>query len=277
MSIFGPQNKKVKNINELNKKVQRLVNIERRFSDFQHIIQNQSGAMLKEINDHGDKVNTLKSRVNEIEISQDENNVIQRDEINTIRERHNTLKDRVNIYEETIERSSHTANQFIDETIPKISNLEERVKEIAIEQHFNTKKVANLEHIYNELEQLSMNKKSYITITAESKGSLKSGEIFSFGNAGKSAKTGYVMMMNGIISKMSVCSDRSTGDIKVQVFLNSSRLIGSLFQLKEGVLSDFRIFDKPLNVTIGDIINFVTWSDNNTTINTVASVLIELD
>ena len=149
-------------------------------------------------------------------------------EINTNRERHETLKDRVNellrtvrTIEGSISHSGPITKQFMDEANSKIVKLEERVKQIAIKQHLSTSKIET--------------QKSYITVTAESKGPLTSGEIFSFGNAGKSANTGYVMIKSGRIIGMGLISDRSRGTAHVHILVNSGGLIGSEIILEEGV------------------------------------------
>ena len=205
MSIFGVKKRKTEEneltlrVDDLHRRVRPLMNIERRFSEFQQEVHNTRGVMLRQINTYND--------------------------------RHKTLQD--------------------------------RVKEMEIKQGLTTSKLEN--------------QKYFITITAESKGTLTSGEIFSFGNGGKTADTGYVMMKSGRVIGIGFVSDRSRGKANAQVLVNSKGLKGSVIELDDGIKSNFKLYDNPFDVSAGDVITFVAGTTNGTTINTVVSLLIELE
>ena len=343
MSLFGPgYRKKIKSrdsakdesakddlkssVNDLHKKVQRLVITERRFSDFQQAVQNQSGEMLKEIFTNKDKYKTLEDRIerhydheqyellkriNNIETSQikkhEHGELI--DKIKDLENHeHRELIDKIKDLNDKIENHEH--EDIVDALIDKIENhvhkeLQQRASELEITQQTNIEKIQELIRTVRAIENSIShsgpitkqfmdeansklvkledrvkelkNPKSTITVTAESKGPLTNGEIFSFGNAGKSANTGYVMMKSGRIVGMSLVSDRLRGPAHTQILVNSEGLIGSEIILEDGIKKMHGMYDKPYNVNAGDVINFITFTTNGTTINTVVSVLIELD
>ena len=328
MSLFGPgYRKKIKSsdsakyesvkddlkssVNDLHKKVQRLVITERRFSDFQQAVQNQSGVMLKEIYTNKDKYKTLEDRI-EHHYDHEHNELLKR--INNIetsqikKHEHGELIDKIKDLNDKIENHEH--EDIVDALIDKIENhvhkeLQQRASELEITQQTNIEKIQELIRTVRAIENSIShsgpitkqfmdeansklvkledrvkelkNPKSTITVTAESKGPLTSGEIFSFGNAGKSANTGYVMMKSGSIVSISLVSDRLRGPAHTQILVNSEGLIGSEIILKDGIKKMHGMYDKPYNVNAGDVINFITFTTNGTTINTVVSILIELD
>ena len=71
MSIFGIRKKRDDNdltvrVNELHRRVQPLVNIERRFTAFQQEININRGVIISQINAHGDRHKALQDRVKDI-------------------------------------------------------------------------------------------------------------------------------------------------------------------------------------------------------------------
>ena len=149
--------------------------------------------------------------------------------------------------------------------------------------------------LYNRVEKIT--DKQIITICAESKGSLQHNEVFSFGNGAKEEGVGYAMNFPGQILGIGLSSKRSKGYVIVVVSINGNHQTGYDITLDVGpsgkplgvevgdaldsdlpdiVLSKYRNFDNPLKVEAGDTLNFVCQGSNNTCVNTVASMIIEL-
>ena len=138
--------------------------------------------------------------------------------------------------------------------------LQDRVKEMAIEYHITKGKVELM--------------KSTVTISAESKGALTAGELFSFGNGGRQNGVGYVVMRRGHITGISLSSERSSGEVKVGVSVNGTVLRGCEITLHTTPRKHDN-FDRPFLVDAGSVINFVSLNANATALNTVASLLFE--
>ena len=126
------------------------------------------------------------------------------------------------------------------------------------------------QNVYTKIE----NPKLIITISAESKGSLIKGKVFSFGNGGKEKGVGYVVMRSGHITGISLSSERSSGEVRVGVLVNGVDLNWCEITLNTTPRKHDN-FDKPFFVDFGSVINFVSLGFNGTTVNTVASLLIE--
>ena len=138
--------------------------------------------------------------------------------------------------------------------------LQDRVREMTIEHHVTKGKVEKL--------------KSTITISAESKGALVSGELFSFGNGGRQNGVGYVVMKRGHITGISLSSERSSGEVEVGVSVNGTVLGGCEITLNTTPRKHDN-FDRPFLVDAGSVINFISLKANATAVNTVASLLFE--
>lgn len=118
------------------------------------------------------------------------------------------------------------------------------------------------------------NLKSTITITAENKSLLFRDEVFSFGNGGNAKGAGYVVMMDGHITGISLSSERLSGEVRVGVLVNGEILKGCEITLNT-TPRKHDIFEHPFLVNAGSVINFVSLEDNKHGINTVASLLFE--
>ena len=126
----------------------------------------------------------------------------------------------------------------------------------------------------NDLHEKIVNKKSYITIGAETKGALTNGKVFSFGNAGREKGVGYVMMRDGYITSIGLSSERVGGEVRVGVLVNGEILNWCEITLHT-TSKKHDNFDTPFFVNVGSVINFVSLVGNATAVNTVASLLIE--
>lgn len=130
-------------------------------------------------------------------------------------------------------------------------------------------RISNLDNI---LQNVHTNE--YITIYAESKGSLSRDKMFSFGNGGRERTAGYVMMKDGYIISMGLSCEKSKDEVRVTVMVDGEVLSGCIVYL-EDTQSVHRDFDKPFLVKAGSVINFLSVLNNYTAVNTVASLLIE--
>lgn len=122
-----------------------------------------------------------------------------------------------------------------------------------------------------------------ITIWAEESGSLNENKYeWSFGNGATSQHAGYTMMVNGRILAMSLTSvpvrssDSSIKDIKVALTINGKAATGYQIDLTNGV-SAVKIFQKPLAVKSGSVINFISKSSTKDSAASVVALLVELN
>ena len=143
------------------------------------------------------------------------------------------------------------------------TELQNRVSEINIDHRLLGKKVEIIPD------------RKIISIFAESKGTLQNDEVFSFGNGGKEVGVGYVMNFPGQILGIGLSSARLGGDVSVVVSIDGNHQTGYGITLGSASRGYYN-FDKPLRVEAGDEINFVCEISNNTCVNTVASMIIEL-
>ena len=127
------------------------------------------------------------------------------------------------------------------------------------------------------------NRKPLITVFAEEKGALSEGHAeWSFGN-GVSAEpnVGYPMPAAGRIIKGSLCTVTGSGITsnyaKVNLVKNGYEQIYHAIGKANDEWSGSVSFDPPLEVNIGDRINFVSKTSNANVTAAVVSVLIELD
>ena len=126
-------------------------------------------------------------------------------------------------------------------------------------------------------------RKPLITVFAEEKGPLSEGHAeWSFGN-GVSAvpNVGYPMPAAGRIIKGSLCTVTRSGITsnyaKVNLVKNGYEQIYNSIEKADDEWSGSVSFDPPLEVNIGDRINFVSKTSNANVTAAVVSVLIELD
>ena len=128
-------------------------------------------------------------------------------------------------------------------------------------------------------------RKPLITVFAEEKGPLSEGHAeWSFGN-GMSAfgiyNIGYPMPAAGRIIKGSLCTVTGSGNtsdyVKVNLVKNGYEQIYNSIEKADDEWSGSVSFDPPLEVNIGDRINFVSKTSNADVTGAVVSVLIELD
>ena len=178
---------------------------------------------------------------------------------NTVHERH---VDTSALKQEISNIKSQTSSQINDLSI-EYSGLQNTVREMNINHRL----------LYNKVENIP--DKNIISIFAESKGILQKNEVFSFGNGGKEEGVGYIMNFPGQILGIGLSSKRLLGDVSVVVSINENHQTGYGITLGSASRGYYN-FDKPLKVEEGDSINFVCKNNNNTCINTVASLVIEL-
>ena len=128
-------------------------------------------------------------------------------------------------------------------------------------------------------------RKPLITVFAEEKGPLSEGHAeWSFGN-GMSAfgiyNIGYPMPAAGRIIKGCLCTVTGSGNTsnyaKVNLVKNGYEQIYNSIEKADDEWSGSVSFDPPLEVNIGDRINFVSKTSNADVTGAVVSVLIELD
>ena len=122
-----------------------------------------------------------------------------------------------------------------------------------------------------------------ITIWAEESGALNKGKYeWSFGNGATSQHAGYTMMANGRILAISLTSvpvrssDNSVKDINVGIVVNGKPIKGYEIELINGV-SAVKIFQTPLAVKSGSVINFVSNSSTKDSAASVIALLVELN
>lgn len=173
--------------------------------------------------------------------------------------------------------------------VKPVHDLEQRITDVLQELH-NTRgalqtEINNQTDRYNGLQdrfqdlnikhyllQNSITDKRVITLAAETKGGIENGELFSFGNGGRSG--GYVCMFPGKILGMGLYSDRKKGDVNVAIIVNGKETQGYDITITRPSGNDN--FSKPLAVEAGDVVNFICKSDNAGALNTIASLIIEL-
>ena len=140
------------------------------------------------------------------------------------------------------------------------NNLQDRVRNMYVEHRL----------LANKLENLS--DKRVIVVIAETKGSLQKGELFSFGNGGKSS--GYVCNFPANIFGMSLSCERKAGDITVAILVNGKEKQGYDITISRPTGHDN--YATPWRVNAGDTINFISKSNNGGAENTVVSLIMEL-
>ena len=126
-------------------------------------------------------------------------------------------------------------------------------------------------------------RKPLITVFAEEKGPLSEGHAeWSFGNGASAVpNVGYPMPAAGRIIKGSLCTVTRSGITsnyaKVNLVKNGYEQIYNSIEKADDEWSGSVSFDPPLEVNIGDRINFVSKTSNANVTAAVVSVLIELD
>ena len=126
-------------------------------------------------------------------------------------------------------------------------------------------------------------RKPLITVFAEEKGPLSEGHAeWSFGNGVAAVpNVGYPMPAAGRIIKGSLCTVTGSGItsdyVKVNLVKNGYEQIYHAIGKADDEWSGSVSFDPPLEVNIGDRINFVSKTSNANVTAAVVSVLIELD
>ena len=243
MSIFGKRLEKrngdietlTMHVRDLHKRVKPINDLEQRITALQQELHNTRGALLTEINNQTDKYNGLQDSVKPVhDLEQRITDVLQ--------ELHNT----------------RGALQIeINNQTDRYNGLQNRFQELNI-KHYLLKN--------------SITDKRVITLSAETKGGLEKGELFSFGNGGRSG--GYVCMFPGKILGMGLYSDRKYGDVNVAIIVNGKETQGYDTTITRP--SGHDNFSKPLSVEAGDVVNFICKSYNAGALNTIASLIIEL-
>lgn len=162
--------------------------------------------------------------------------------------------------------------------VKPVTNINKTLTELQLNMNEQNEKYQQLKDGYDKLlfeHHLFSSKSDIITITAESKGALIKDEVLSLGNACKEMNVGYVMMHRGRIVGMGLSSKKQDGRIKVGIFINGEQLKDCDISLTTKSRKHIN-FNKPFEVDVSSVINFVCLIGNPTTECTVASLLIEL-
>ena len=128
-------------------------------------------------------------------------------------------------------------------------------------------------------------RKPLITIWAQENGPLNRGEYewsFGSGDLYTLAKCGYCMPADGRILRGSISSAHdsdNTDDIRpavVRIVINGQVTRNEILK-PNGVFSHTDVFNPPIRLAQNDRINFQTFSNTSNAVNTIVSLLIELD
>ena len=119
------------------------------------------------------------------------------------------LEQRITALQQEIHNTRGALLTEINNQTDRYNGLQDRFKDL------------NIKHY---LLQNSIIDKRVISITAETKSGIEKGELFSFGNGGRSG--GYVCMFPGKILGMSLYSDRKKGDVTVAIIVNGKETQG---------------------------------------------------
>lgn len=123
--------------------------------------------------------------------------------------------------------------------------------------------------------------KPIVTVWAEERGGLRKGEYeWSFGNNAGNRFFGYTMLASGTILRMSLSSVKTSGqaanEIAVNLVLNGEdQKVG--ITKPTGLISAFTIFENPVKVRAGSVINFVTITGSSASTASIVALIIELD
>ena len=129
-------------------------------------------------------------------------------------------------------------------------------------------------------------RKPLITIWAQENGPLNAGEYewsFGSGDLYTLAKCGYCMPAAGRILRGSISSAHdsdNTDDIRpavVRIVINGQVTHTNAILKPNGVFSHTDVFNPPIRLAQNDRINFQTISNTSNAVNTIVSLLIELD
>lgn len=131
-------------------------------------------------------------------------------------------------------------------------------------------RVLNIENIVSNIANKPDRK--IISIYAGIDGSIRTNQNFNFGDGGGI----YVMSFPGQILSISLVSLKTNkDDISVTINVNGKEPYGYGISLGSN-LHGYYNFDTPLKVDAGDMIGFVSKSNNSACINTLVSLTIEL-
>ncbi|CAG2216839.1 unnamed protein product [Mytilus edulis] len=133
-------------------------------------------------------------------------------------------------------------------------------------------RVLNVENIVSNIKNKPDRK--IISIYAGIDGPIHANKKFNFGDGGGY----YVMNFPGQILGISLVSLRTnTNHIEVWITVNN-KLISYAILLNSGVTHTYHNYrtPPPIQVKAGDLISFISMSDNSTCINTLVSAVIEL-
>jgi len=166
-------------------------------------------------------------------------------------------------FQQSVHDSRTVIFEQINTQVDRHKQLQDRLRELTIDNRLIQNKVDNFKD------------NMVISIFAESKGTILQNEIFSFGNGGREAGAGYVMMRRGQLLGIGLSSKRQNGVVSVGISVDGTLLDGCEITLHTTPRKHDN-FDKPFIVEAGSVINFVSRAENTTTECTVASLLIEL-
>lgn len=153
-----------------------------------------------------------------------------------------------------------------------ISNLQSELRKMETANRDLRRNVAGLTirvlNVENKPDQKT------ISISAGIEGSIRANQKFNFGDGGGSY---FVMNFPGRILGMSLVSLKTNvDDVAVMMTANNNDLYGYGMSLSGSAAHGYRNFDTPFEVKAGDMIGFVSKSDNAACINTLVSAVIEL-
>ena len=163
---------------------------------------------------------------------------------------------------------------YIDAGDESIAN---QLKELST---FAKDKYENFEDKYENIKD-----KKIITVWAEESGPLRAASPeYAFGNGASGlahGDCGYTMMCKGRILRMGICSvgigGFATELVKVGITINGTPSSTGILKKVTGQRSAFTIFDSPIKISAGSVLNFVTLEDCPKANITIVNLLIELD
>ena len=155
-------------------------------------------------------------------------------------------------------------------------NIEKEFRKMEISNRYLRRSVAVLTikvlNVKNNFENTP--DKTIISLNAGIEGPVHTNQRFDFGDGGGSY---YVMNFPGQILGISLVGLRANADdLNVIITVNNNEQYGYGMGLRGSATNGYDNFNLPLEVKAGDIIGFVSKSDNTACINTLVTAVIEL-
>lgn len=167
------------------------------------------------------------------------------------------------------------SNRRITNLAPPRTDKDAATKEYVDNNHSNDERLIELNRKIQE-------KKTLITVWAEERGPLVNNQYeWSFGDGAVGRGTGYIMLANGRILRMGLTCTYRRGtvpeDATVKIVVNGAEKNGYQVRKLGNQLSEVSIFPTPLEVSQGDVIEFISKDTTRTAINSIVNLLIELN